>query len=533
MRILTVLILGLLIVCVVDGSVVPDEALTASLQNVWNENEFIIALSNIKIRKKSGTSNSIETLLAVKYKQKTKMVLILDRRTKRVILESLDEGGRRSAAHVNVDSLSVNTPLKSLIILVHQSGAPTRINSRVDVYVDCIYEGSIPLKKPFRDIAETKDPSIEVFRERKCRAKVYQSNINDALKKEKCPKNLIDIKQSSIFENTKQPDHTKINSTDSKGYDQKKKPIDRPDGTDDDDGIKNGSATGSDQNNNSTPSTGQHDTKRPRHRTNKKSPSKKDQYTHSSDREIAHKKTPRRPESNNKPDKYDLDGSFDLFSSGEIDNLDPGSLSSPFTLQPSTTGNYPKQLKKPHQLETESNESDQYGSKKPERSDETDGLDYPNESSLTSPYIKGSIQHPDKSHQDSRPDRSDGLDSYEFNKNLFPTSDKSDGFVSRDKLKRPGRSTSRPGVSDGFDGFDYPDSDVSLTTKRVPRRGDIVIQSLDEKICQTDDQIVKTLNELINATRKFWRELELNRQETQHLRQLIENCSACRTPIGE
>lgn len=310
---------------------------------------------------------------------------------------------------------------------------------------------------------------------------MYQSNINDALKKEKCPKNLIDIKQSSIFENTKQPDHTKINSTDSKGYDQKKKPIDRPDGTDDDDGIKNGSATGSDQNNNSTPSTGQHDTKRPRHRTNKKSPSKKDQYTHSSDREIAHKKTPRRPESNNKPDKYDLDGSFDLFSSGEIDNLDPGSLSSPFTLQPSTTGNYPKQLKKPHQLETESNESDQYGSKKPERSDETDGLDYPNESSLTSPYIKGSIQHPDKSHQDSRPDRSDGLDSYEFNKNLFPTSDKSDGFVSRDKLKRPGRSTSRPGVSDGFDGFDYPDSDVSLTTKRVPRRGDIVIQSLDEK----------------------------------------------------
>jgi len=29
-------------------------------------------------------------------------------------------------------------------------------------------------------------------------------------------------------------------------------------------------------------------------------------------------------------------------------------------------------------------------------------------------------------------------------------------------------------------------------------------------VCQTDDQIVKTLNELINATRKLWRELELN-----------------------
>jgi len=58
-------------------------ALTARLQDVWNEDEFIIALSNIKAKKKSGASNSIETLLAVKYKQKTKMMLILDRRTKR------------------------------------------------------------------------------------------------------------------------------------------------------------------------------------------------------------------------------------------------------------------------------------------------------------------------------------------------------------------------------------------------------------------------------------------------------------------
>lgn len=57
-------------------------ALTANLQDVWYEDEFIIALSNIKVRKKAG--NSIETLLAVKYKQtKTKMMLILDRRTKR------------------------------------------------------------------------------------------------------------------------------------------------------------------------------------------------------------------------------------------------------------------------------------------------------------------------------------------------------------------------------------------------------------------------------------------------------------------
>lgn len=53
----------------------------------------------------------------------------------------------------------VNTPLKSLIILVHQ----TKINRRVDVYIDCVYQGSIPLKKTFRDIAGNKERShVEV-----------------------------------------------------------------------------------------------------------------------------------------------------------------------------------------------------------------------------------------------------------------------------------------------------------------------------------------------------------------------------------
>lgn len=70
-----------------------------------------------------------------------------------VILESLDEMGQRRTSHVKVDSLTVNTPLKSLIILVHQA----QPNPRVDVYVDCTYEGSIPFKTTFRDIAMAED----------------------------------------------------------------------------------------------------------------------------------------------------------------------------------------------------------------------------------------------------------------------------------------------------------------------------------------------------------------------------------------
>lgn len=66
---------------------------------------------------------------------------------------------------------------------------------------------------------------------------------------------------------------------------------------------------------------------------NKKSPSKKDQYTYSNDWQK--KKHSRCPGSNNKRDKYDPDDSSDSFSSGETDNLEPGLLSSPFTLQSS------------------------------------------------------------------------------------------------------------------------------------------------------------------------------------------------------
>lgn len=312
---------------------------------------------------------------------------------------------------------------------------------------------------------------------------MYQSNINDALKKEKCPDNLIDIKQSLIFE-YKEQSNTKNHSTDSNGYDQKKKSTDGLDGIDDGDGNNNGSGT-SNQNNGTTPSTGQNETKHLKHHSNnKKSHSKKDQLTDSSDRDRHKKKNPRRPESSNKRDKYNPDGSSDPFlQSGETDNFELGSLSSPFTLQPSIIGHRPtKHMKKPYQSKTESNGSDQYNPNKSGRSDGTDDLDYPDESLLTSqsPDSKGPTKHSDKSQTDSKVDRSDGLDSYESNKNLPLTSDESlFGFGSPDELKRPGRSPSRSGVTDGFN---YPDNtDMSLATKRVPRRGDIGIQDLDER----------------------------------------------------
>ncbi|KAL6437051.1 hypothetical protein ACFW04_004985 [Cataglyphis niger] len=521
MRVLTVLILGLLIVCVVEGSVIPDEALTANLQDVWYEDEFIIALSNIKVKKKA--SSSIETLLAIKYKQtKTKMILILDRRTKRVILESHDDNGRRSFAYVNVDSLSVSTPLKNLLILVNQKP----LNARMDVYADCVYEGSIPLKKTFRSIAESEDPSTEVFRERTCRAKVYQLNIIEVMKKEHCPDNLIDL-MPSIFENSQQPNYTKI--------------PDRSDGTDGDE------SNTSDQNNNSTPSVDQNSSKHSNHPDDTRTPGEKNDHGHPNDHNRPNKK-PRPSGSNKKSDKYKPNGSSDSISppdkANEMDNLDyPEFPSSPFNFQPlhSTTGYRPTKRPKKPKSGTASNGSNEHSPNKSVNSDEMDDLDgsskyrptkrpkKPQTHSSTGP--NGSNQHnsPNKSEKSDEMDGSDESSKHRPTKRPKKPQSQSDEFNefgSPDKLNRPDRSPHVP------DEYEYPDdTHVSLPNKKQPVRGDIGIQSLDERVCQTDDQIVKTLNELINVTRKFGRELELNRQETQHLRRLIENCAACRTPI--
>lgn len=53
------------------------------LQNVWLEDNFAIALSNIKVKNKQY-NNVIDILLVIKYgESKSKMILMLDRRTKR------------------------------------------------------------------------------------------------------------------------------------------------------------------------------------------------------------------------------------------------------------------------------------------------------------------------------------------------------------------------------------------------------------------------------------------------------------------
>lgn len=72
-----------------------------------------------------------------------------------VILENIDEAGHRIAQHINMDNLNMNSnfPSKNIIFLFHQS----QPGARMAVYIDCIYRGVIPLKKTFRELANSED----------------------------------------------------------------------------------------------------------------------------------------------------------------------------------------------------------------------------------------------------------------------------------------------------------------------------------------------------------------------------------------
>lgn len=334
---------------------------------------------------------------------------------------------------------------------------------------------------------------------------MYQSaTITEVLRKEQCPDNLDTMKQPSVFE-TDKPKAGPIDS----GEDDQKKSTDRPDGTESSDGMNGGGSSTPDQDN-GLPSSS--NTKHPW--DHKKPLDKKDHRGRPSDRPKK-KDHLGRPEDKSKPDKYDI-GSSNPFSqpgkSGETDDLDYPDGSRPSSLT-SQSSQFPKghRPKKPYQLgptkwPDHSNlgpdKSDSYGSDKPGtgRSDETDDLDSPSGShpsqftsqpphftapfrptkkpGLTKPNQSGS--RPDKSDQYSPDKRPDGSSPYDSNKN---PSSPNGSVESPNSPKRPGRSP-YSGNQDGYaypSQTDIPDASDESSGKRVPRRGDIGIQSLDER----------------------------------------------------
>lgn len=312
---------------------------------------------------------------------------------------------------------------------------------------------------------------------------MYQSTITEVLRKEQCPDNLDDMKQPSVFD-TIQPKTRPINSNE----DDQKKFTDRPDGTDSSVDINGGGSSTPDHNGLTSSS--------PKYPWDDKKPSDKKDH-HGRPKKKDHSG---RPDDKNKSGKHDPYDPFNLFSQpGKPDETDYPDGSRPSFTSQSPKGHHPK---RPYQSGPTKRPGshlslgpDKSGdSNKPERSDETDGLDYPNgpySSQVTAqpphftaayrPTKKPGVTKPNQS--GSRPDsdkRHDGPNRYDSNKNPSLTP----GPGSPNSSKRPGRSpySGSPGQG-GYDSnqTDMPDSSDESSGKRVPRRGDIGIQSLDER----------------------------------------------------
>ncbi|XP_033218326.1 gonadotropin-releasing hormone II receptor [Belonocnema kinseyi] len=171
-----------------------EKFLTRHLENALQDDEFSISINHIRPRKKPVGEDEI--LLAAEFsKTKDKFVLMLDRHTKRVILETA-ENGFSCSEHLVIDSLDVIDPIKNLVFVLRQK----QPEAHLEIYADCLYQGEIPLRRTMREMSEIEDSSsLRVFRERRCRIKIHKSgDVDYVLQEENCPANM-----TNVFNNLK------------------------------------------------------------------------------------------------------------------------------------------------------------------------------------------------------------------------------------------------------------------------------------------------------------------------------------------
>ncbi|XP_049787190.1 cartilage oligomeric matrix protein [Schistocerca cancellata] len=158
-----------------------DPEATRQLTEVVKSDNLVISLKHIRPRKRSR--GSIETLLAVDFPgSMQKFVLLLDRRAKRVVVETVEDGRARSQ-HLTVDALSEGAILRSVVLDVQQR----QPGAHVALFVDCVSLGIVSTPRSLRDMFE-RSPRLAVFRERRYVLEVDDSmGLRSALNRNNCP----------------------------------------------------------------------------------------------------------------------------------------------------------------------------------------------------------------------------------------------------------------------------------------------------------------------------------------------------------
>ncbi|XP_025602698.2 cartilage oligomeric matrix protein [Athalia rosae] len=178
------------LVAVSLGSVLaisPDQALTKELEEALREDNFVLAIKHIRPRRRHGS----ETLLAADFSgSKEKFLVILDRRTKHVIIETV-QNGVVHRERVSVNDLEDLATIKNIMLDVHQA----QPNARIDLYLNCARQGDLSMNRTLRDMAGPPYAvRLEVYKDKKHKTKVYRSmKISDVLEEENCPSEFLDL----------------------------------------------------------------------------------------------------------------------------------------------------------------------------------------------------------------------------------------------------------------------------------------------------------------------------------------------------
>ncbi|XP_050296033.1 cartilage oligomeric matrix protein [Anthonomus grandis grandis] len=160
-----------------------DLDITKDLENVVKKDNFIISMKHIKPKKRSRAF--VETLFSVDFPgSENKFSLQIDRKTKRVIVQTLEDSRYREQ-NFTVDILHDDTVIKSLILAVNQ----TEPTPHANLYIDCIAYGMVATPKSMRDMyTSMRRPTLEVFHERKYTMDIDgHRDLRAVLSRNECP----------------------------------------------------------------------------------------------------------------------------------------------------------------------------------------------------------------------------------------------------------------------------------------------------------------------------------------------------------
>ncbi|CAH0550359.1 unnamed protein product [Brassicogethes aeneus] len=160
-----------------------DHALTEKLEEVIKNDKFVLSLKHLKPKKRNR--GTVETLFSVDFPgAENKFILKLDRKNKRVVVETLEDSRKRSQ-HFTVDILNEDTTIKSLILDVNQiQPAP-----HATLYIDCISYGMVATPTSLKEMyIGMRHPRMELVHERKYVMEIDgHRDLNMVLSRNECP----------------------------------------------------------------------------------------------------------------------------------------------------------------------------------------------------------------------------------------------------------------------------------------------------------------------------------------------------------